>query len=174
MARRPALQAPRSALLAAVKQRTAEQGGGEQPLEQLARSKALAADVRAVEAACRQGGSGRIKVETVERLSRKVLGIDPHTIYGEQFGKAWQFKGKRVDARVAAFDHCFSSPKSVSLLAGGGGEHVGRQVAAARAEALEVALGFLQRHGVGVRREHNGTTATTSRVACSGSRSSIA
>ena len=28
-------------------------------------------------------------------------------------------RGKRVNGRVQAFDHCFSSPKSVSLLAAG-------------------------------------------------------
>jgi conjugative relaxase-like TrwC/TraI family protein len=62
-----------------------------------------------------------------------------------------------VDGRVAAFDHCFSSPKSVSLLATGGGERVHREVAAGRAEALEVAVSYLERHGIGVRRDHNGT-----------------
>jgi conjugative relaxase-like TrwC/TraI family protein len=58
---------------------------------------------------------------------------------------------------VQAFDHCFSSPKSVSLLAAGGGDHIRRQVAEARAEALDVGIGYLERHGIGVRRDHNGT-----------------
>src|SRR4029453_9198698 len=113
--------------------------------------------VRSVQAACKPGASGRVKVETVERLCRKGLGGGPHTLYGEGFDRAWQHKGKRVDGRVAAFDHCFSSPKSVSLLAAGGGERVRREVAAGRAEALEVAVGYLQRPGIGGRREHNGT-----------------
>jgi conjugative relaxase-like TrwC/TraI family protein len=142
-------------LLAALKQRAAEQGV--EQLDGLARSKALAGDVRSVQTACRPGASGRVKVETVERLCRKVLGVDPHQLYGEHFDRAWQHRGKRVDGRVAMFDHCFNSPKSVSLLAAGGGERIRREVAAARAEALAVPIAYLQRHGIGVRRDHNGT-----------------
>jgi TrwC relaxase len=126
-------------------------------LEDWAGSKALKGDVRAVQAACRAGGSRRVKVETVERLCRKVLKVDPRELYGEGFDKAWQHKGKRVNERVQSFDHCFSSPKSVSLLAAGGGEQLRRQVAEARAEALDVGVGYLERHGIGVRRDHNGT-----------------
>jgi conjugative relaxase-like TrwC/TraI family protein len=142
-------------LLDALKARAAEQGV--EDLEQLARSKALKGDVRSVQAACRLGGSRRVKVETVERLCRKVLSIDPRSLYGEAFDKAWQHKGKRVNERVQSFDHCFSSPKSVSLLAAGGGNHIRRQVAEARAEALDVGIGYLEAHGIGVRRDHNGT-----------------
>jgi conjugative relaxase-like TrwC/TraI family protein len=142
-------------LLEALKARAAEQGVVE--LEQLARSKALKGDVRSVQAACRQGGARRVKVETVERLCRKVLGTDPHELYGEAFDKAWQHRGKRVNERVQSFDHCFSSPKSVSLLAAGGGEQIRRQMAEARAEALQVGIGYLERHGIGVRRDHNGS-----------------
>jgi hypothetical protein len=142
-------------LLDALKVRAGEQGVTE--LEQLASSKALKGDVRSVQAACRAGGSRRVKVETVERLCRKVLGADPRELYGEQFERAWQHKGKRINERVQSFDHCFSSPKSVSLLAAGGGDHIRRQVADARAEALEVGIGYLERHGIGVRRDHNGT-----------------
>jgi hypothetical protein len=115
-----------SPLLEALKQRAAEQGL--EDLEQLATSKALKGDVRAVQAACRAGGSRRVKVETVERLCRKVLGTDPRSLYGEGFDKAWMHRGKRVNERVQAFDHCFSSPKSVSLLAAGGGDRIRRQV----------------------------------------------
>jgi conjugative relaxase-like TrwC/TraI family protein len=142
-------------LLAALKQRAAAQGA--EQLDALAGSKALAGDVRSVQAACRPGASGRVKVETVERLCRKVLGMDPRELYGEGFDRAWQHREKRVDGRVAMFDHCFNSPKSVSLLAAGGGDRVRKEVAAARAEALEVGIGYLQRHGIGVRRDHNGT-----------------
>jgi conjugative relaxase-like TrwC/TraI family protein len=126
-------------------------------LEQLARSKALAADVRAVEAACRAGGARRVKVETAERLCRMLLQIDPHSLYGDAFDAAWQHRGKRIDARVAAFDLCFSSPKSVSLLAAGGGAARRQQVNQARAAALAAAVAYLEAHAVGVRREHNGT-----------------
>jgi conjugative relaxase-like TrwC/TraI family protein len=126
-------------------------------LEALAGSKALKGDVRSVEGACRLGGAKRVKVETVERLSRKVLGVDPRKLYGEAFDKAWQHRGKRVNERVQAFDHCFSSPKSVSLLAAGGSPRVRRLLAEGRDEALQVAIGFLEQHGIGVRRDHNGT-----------------
>src|SRR6266508_1048733 len=142
-------------LLEALKACAAEQGV--EDLEQLAKSKALKGDVRSVQAACRAGGTRRVKVETVERVCRKVLGLDPRGLYGEAFERAWQHRGKRVDERVRAFDHCFSSPKSVSLLAAGSGDRVRRQVAEARAEALQVGIGYLERHGIGVRRDHNGT-----------------
>jgi conjugative relaxase-like TrwC/TraI family protein len=141
-------------LLEALKTRAAEQGAKD--LETLAGSKALKGDVRSVEAACRRGGAKRIKVETVERLCRKVLKVDPGELFGEAFVGAWQHRGKRVNERVQAFDHCFSSPKSVSLLAAGGGPQTRRLLAEGRAEALTVAIGYLERHGIGVRREHNG------------------
>ena len=142
-------------LLAALKERAAAQGM--EQLDTLARSKALNGDVRSVQAACRPGASGRVKVETVERLCRKVLRIDPRELYGEAFDRAWQHRGKRVDGRVAMFDHCFNSPKSVSLLAAGGDQRIRAEVAAARAAALKVPIAYLQRHGIGVRRDHNGT-----------------
>src|SRR5215217_2018338 len=142
-------------LLAALKTRAAEQGV--EDLEALAGSKALKGDVRSVQAACRLGSSRRVKVETVERLCRKVLGTDPHELYGEAFAGAWQHRGKRVNERVQAFDHCFSSPKSVSLLAAGGSPRVRWLLADGRAEALAVAISYLERHGIGVRRDHNGT-----------------
>jgi conjugative relaxase-like TrwC/TraI family protein len=150
----PRSKLPAGPLLEALRQRAAEQGV---ELEALAGSKALKGDVRSAQAACRQGGSRRVKVETVERLCRKVLGTDPRELYGEQFERAWQHRGKRVNERVQSFDHCFSSPKSVSLLAAGGGDQLRRQVAEARAEALDVGIGYLERHGIGVRRDHNGT-----------------
>jgi conjugative relaxase-like TrwC/TraI family protein len=142
-------------LLEVLKTRAADQGAAE--LEALAPSKALKADVRSVEAACRLGASRRVKVETVERLCRKVLGTDPRELYGEAFARAWQHRGERVNERVQAFDHCFSSPKSVSLLTAGAADPVRRQVAQARADALQAAVAYLERHGIGVRRDHNGT-----------------
>jgi hypothetical protein len=90
----PLLRAdPRSKLAAgppleALKTRAAEQGA--EDLEQLAGSKALKGDVRSVQAACRLGAAKRIKVETVERLCRKVLNVDPGELYGEAFAGAWQ------------------------------------------------------------------------------------
>ena len=142
-------------LLEALKTRAAKQGV--EDLEVLAGSKALQGDVRSVQAACRLGGAKRVRVETVERLCRKVLGVDPHELYGEGFDKAWQHRGKRVNERVQAFDHCFSSPKSVSLLAAGASPQTRRLLAEGRAEALQVSIRYLERHGLGVRRDHNGT-----------------
>jgi hypothetical protein len=141
-------------LLAALREHADAHGVTE--LSGLARSKALAGDVRAVEAACRAGGARRVKVETAERVCRMLLKVDPRSLYGEAFAAAWQHRGKRIDARVAAFDLCFSSPKSVSLLAAGGGARRA-EVNAARATALAAAVAYLEAHGVGVRREHNGT-----------------
>ncbi len=86
-----------------------------------------------------------------------MLGTDPHELYGEAFGAAWRHRGKRVNERVQAFDHCFSSPKSVSLLAATGSPQTRRLLADGRAEALQVSIAYLERHGIGVRREHNGT-----------------
>jgi conjugative relaxase-like TrwC/TraI family protein len=142
-------------LLAALNTRAAEQGVDE--LEVLAGSKALKGDVRSVEAACRLGGAKRVKVKTVERLCRKVLGVDPCELYGEGFDQAWQHRGKRVNERVQAFDHCFSSPKSASLLAAAGSPRVRQLLAEGRSEALQVSIQYLERHGLGVRRDHNGT-----------------
>jgi conjugative relaxase-like TrwC/TraI family protein len=151
----PRSKLPAGPLVDALKAGATERGV--EDLEQLARSNALKGDVRSVQAACRQGGSRRVKVETVERLCRKVLGLDPRELYGEGFERAWQHRGKRVNERVQSFDHCFSSPKSVSLLAAAGGDRIRKQVAEARAEALDVGLGYLERHGIGVRRDHNGS-----------------
>jgi conjugative relaxase-like TrwC/TraI family protein len=151
----PRSKLPAGPLLEALKARAAEQGVAEP--DQLAGSKALKGDVRSVQAACTLGGTRRVKVETVERLCRKVLKVDPRELYGEGFERAWQHRGKRVNERVQSFDHCFSSPKSVSLLAAGGGDRLRRQVVEARAEALQVGIGYLERHGIGVRRDHNGT-----------------
>jgi conjugative relaxase-like TrwC/TraI family protein len=142
-------------LLAALREHATAQGVTD--LQELAKSKALAGDVRAVEAACRAGGARRVKVETAERLCRMLLQIDPRSLYGDAFAAAWQHRGKRIDARVAAFDLCFSSPKSVSLLAAGGGAEPRQQVNEARAAALAAAVAYLEAHAVGVRREHNGT-----------------
>jgi conjugative relaxase-like TrwC/TraI family protein len=151
----PRSKLPAAPVLEALKTQAAVQGI--EDLEGLARSKALRGGVRAVQAACRASGSKRVKVETVERLCRLVLKVDPGSLYGDSFQQAWQHRGRRVDERVAAYDLCFSSPKSVSLLAAGGGTARRAEVNAARAAALTAALEYLEARGVGVRRGHNGT-----------------
>jgi hypothetical protein len=175
---RPRLRAdPRSTLaagplLAALKEHAAAQGAAALP--ELARSKALAADIRSVQAACRLGASRRGKVETVERLCRMLLKRDPRGLYGERFAAAWAHKGRRIDARVAAWDLCFSSPKSVSLLAAGGGAQRRQQVQTARAAALDAGLRYLEAHGLGCGASTTAPTATRPRVGWSRSRSSTA
>lgn len=122
-------------------------------VEDLARSRALRQDIRSA-----LHGKDRIKVETVERLARMVLQTDPRQLYDrEEYERAEQYRGKRVDTRVAAFDLCFSEPKSVSLLMAGGGERVRSEGNAARDASLTVTLGLLESRALGVRRGHNGT-----------------
>jgi len=49
-----------------------------------------------VQAACTLGGAKRVKVETVERVCRKVLGIDPRELYGEASDEAERLRSDRV------------------------------------------------------------------------------
>jgi hypothetical protein len=69
-------------LLAALREHADAHGVTE--LSGLARSKALAGDVRAVEAACRAGGARRVKVETAERVCRMLLKVDPAACTGRR------------------------------------------------------------------------------------------
>jgi TrwC relaxase len=151
-------------LLEALRARAAEQGAAD--LEDLARSKALKGDVRSIQSACRSGGTRRVKVETVERLCRKVLGLDPRSLYGEGFEQAWQHRGKRVNERVQSFDHCFSSPKSVSLLAVGGGDHIRRQVAEPAPRPSRWASTTWSGTGLGSAATTTAPTATTCAAGC--------
>jgi conjugative relaxase-like TrwC/TraI family protein len=121
------------------------------PVEALAGSQALAGDVRAVL------GRREVKAETVERVSRHVLGCDPQDIYGDAYQEAAKYAGRRVDDRDACFDLCFSDVKSGSLFYAGADEATRRQYIAARQEAIKGALGWLEQHAIGVRRGHGGT-----------------
>src|SRR6266536_3231420 len=76
--------------------------------------------------------SRKVNAATADRLCRTVLGQDVRELYGDAYEAAAKHVGKRVDARVAAFDLSFSDVKSVSLLAAGGSADVRRQVQAAR------------------------------------------
>src|SRR6266566_4746711 len=64
--------------------------------------------------------------------------------------------GRREDDRDACFDLCFSDVKSGSLFYAGADEATRREYVAARQEAIKGALGWLERHAVGVRRGHGG------------------
>ena len=140
-------------LLEALKARAAEQGGragGAGGVEGAQGRRALGAG------GCRLGGAKRVKVETVERLCRKVLGTDPRSLYGEGFDQAWQHgasgstSGCRPSTTASARPRaCRCWPPAAAPRSAGCWPR--------RAEALQVAIGYLERHGLGVRRDHNGT-----------------
>jgi hypothetical protein len=142
-------------LLDALKQRAAEQGADE--LQDLGRSKALRGDVRSVQAACRAGGGRRVKVETVERLCRKVLGTDPRALYGEGSTGPGSIAASVSTSACSRSTTASAAPRACRCWPPGGSDQTRRQVAEARAEALDVDIGYLERHGIGVRRDHNGT-----------------
>jgi conjugative relaxase-like TrwC/TraI family protein len=101
-------------------------------------------------------GRREVKAETVERVSRHVLGCDPQDIYGDAYHEAAKHAGRRVDDRDACFDLCFSDVKSGSLFSAGADQATRRQYIAARQEAIKGALGWLEQHAIGVRRGHGG------------------
>ena len=121
------------------------------PVGELAGSQALAAELRAVM------GRREVKAETVERISRYILKTDPQDLYGDAYSEAATHAGRRVDDRDACFDLCFSDVKSGSLFYAGADEATRREYVAARQEAIRGALGWLEKHAVGVRRGHGGT-----------------
>jgi hypothetical protein len=108
------------------------------PVEALAGSQAFAGDVRAVL------GRREVKAETVERVARHVLKTDPQDIYGDAHAEAAKHAGRRVDARDACFDLCFSDVKSGSLFYAGADEATRREYVVARQEAIKGALGWLE------------------------------
>src|SRR5205085_5486022 len=59
------------------------------------------------------------------------------------------------------FDLCFRAPKSVSVLAGLGDPDTVAVVHRAHADAVDAALGFLERHGCEARRGHDGVESLT-------------
>jgi conjugative relaxase-like TrwC/TraI family protein len=110
----------------------------------------LAGDLRAVT------GRREVKVETVERVARRVLGVDPRELYGDAYDQAAKHAGQRVDDRDACFDLCLSDVKSGSVFYAGADEGVRREYVAARQTALEGTVRWLEAHAVGVRRGHAG------------------
>jgi hypothetical protein len=95
-------------LLEALKGRVAEQGPAE--LEALAGSKALMGDVRSVESACGLGGARRVKVETVERVCRKVLGLNPRSLSVSGFAVTVARMPRGIGARTGVNDNVTSRP----------------------------------------------------------------
>jgi conjugative relaxase-like TrwC/TraI family protein len=126
-------------------------GGRSIPVEALAGSQVLAAELRAVLS------RREVKAETIERVSRHVLKCDPQEIYGDAYREAATHAGRRVDDRDACFDLCFSDVKSGSLFYAGADEATRREYVAARQAAIRGALGWLEQHAVGVRRGHGGS-----------------
>ncbi len=119
-------------------------------VEALAGSAALAGDLLAVT------GRREVRVETVERVARRVLGVDPRQLYSDAYDEAAKHAGQRVDDRDACFDLCVSDVKSGSLFYAGADEPVRREYVAARQVALEGTVRWLEAHAVGVRRGHGG------------------
>ncbi len=60
---------------------------------------------------------------------------------------------------TAAFDLTFSAPKSLSVLFAAGDDRLAGALVAAHEEAVNAALGYLEREACRVRRGHNGTSA---------------
>jgi conjugative relaxase-like TrwC/TraI family protein len=85
-----------------------------------------------------------------DQLIAMLTGMNPAT--GEPLGL------QHVAGRgpVPGFDLTFSAPKSVSLTWALGGEDAGAEIAAAHAEAVESALGYLQREACWTRRGKGG------------------
>ncbi|HEV8651850.1 MAG TPA: MobF family relaxase, partial [Actinomycetes bacterium] len=110
----------------------------------------MAGDLRAVV------GRRDVKVETVERVARRVLGVDPRELYGDAYDQATKHAGRRVDDRDACFDLCLSDVKSGSVFYAGADEGVRREYVAARQTAIEGTVRWLEAHAVGVRRGHAG------------------
>ncbi len=84
------------------------------------------------------------------QLVAMLTGMDPAT--GEPLGL------RHVAGRgpVPGFDLTFSAPKSVSLTWAMGGDDAGAEIAAAHAEAVDAALGYLQREACWTRRGAGG------------------
>lgn len=63
-----------------------------------------------------------------------------------------------TDGSVAAFDLTFKAPKSVSVLFGIGDRALVNPLVDGHQEAVQEAIGYLERHACGVRRGHGGRT----------------
>src|SRR6266487_4655852 len=120
-------------------------------VEELAGSEALARDVRGILE------RREVRAETVDRVARMVLGVDPRDLYGDAYREAARWAGHRVDDRDACFDLCFSDVKSGSLFYAGADEATRREYVEARQEAIRGTVAWLEKHAVGVRRGHGGT-----------------
>jgi conjugative relaxase-like TrwC/TraI family protein len=84
-----------------------------------------------------------------EQLKSLMDGRHPAT--GEQLAK------RSTRSTMAAIDMTFSAPKSVSVLFAIGDERLAAALVEAHEEAVDAALGYLEREACRVRRGHNGT-----------------
>lgn len=101
---------------------------------------------------------GPITAETFAKLMRH------ETPEGESMVRRYASHGK-----VAAFDHTFSAPKSVSLLYAFGGEQVQSEVTAAHQRAVAEALRYMEEHASQARqankhKDENGKWKVTTRT----------
>jgi conjugative relaxase-like TrwC/TraI family protein len=106
------------------------------------------------EAAGRWAGSGArlLGLEgelDADQLTALMDGNDPAT--GVQLAR------RTGRCSTAALDLTFSAPKSVSVLFAVGDRRLARQLVEAHEEAVDAALGYLERDACRVRRGHNGT-----------------
>jgi ATP-dependent exoDNAse (exonuclease V) alpha subunit len=142
-------------LLDALKARAAEQGI--EDLEHLATSKALKGDMRSVQAACRSGGTRRVKVETVERCAARSSGPTPTSCTGRGSTRLGSTGASGSTSGCSPSTTASARPRASRCWPPAAATQTRRQVAEARADALQVGIGYLERHGIGVRRDHNGT-----------------
>jgi conjugative relaxase-like TrwC/TraI family protein len=110
-------------------------------------------------------GLGRVGLHAGESVdTEQFTGLMNHkTPSGEAMSVA------RTHGKVAAFDHTFSAPKSVSLLYAFGDDHVRREVAAAHQSAVAEALNYMEERSsqsrLGVRfRDAEGNRRFTTRT----------
>lgn len=94
------------------------------------------------------GLSGELGTEQL-----KAMMDGKHPLTGEQLAK------RTSRCTVAALDLTFSAPKSISVLFALGDEQLSCALVEAHEEAVDAALGYLEREACRVRRGHNGTKA---------------
>ena len=89
-------------------------------------------------------------------LGGEVDGDDLVAVLGDRDPKTGTPLGCGTNRKVPGFDLTFSTPKSVSVLFGLGASDIALAVRDAHEEAVDAALGYVERHAVWSRRGRNG------------------
>ncbi len=89
-------------------------------------------------------------------LAEEVRGEDLVAVLADRDPRSGTRLGCATNRKVPGFDLTFSTPKSVSVLFGLGDRDVAGVVRDAHEEAVDAALGYLERHAVWSRRGRNG------------------